>query len=171
MPAPTKPDERYWQTVDEWMDSAQFTTLMQNEFPEDAAEWLDPVSRRQFLSVMGASVALAGAVGCNPSLKPAPARKVVPYVKQPDQLLPGVPLFFATAYPQQSGVGLGLLVKQTEGRPIKVEGNPNHPGSLGATDLYAQGSILSLVRPRPRERVQARRQGRRLRRLRDYHQG
>ncbi len=140
--------EQYWQSIDQWMDSTQFETLMKNEFPEDAGEWLDPVSRRQFLTVMGASVALAGGgIGCNPSLKPAPARKVVPYVKQPDQLLPGVPLFFATAYAQQSGVGLGLLVKQTEGRPIKVEGNPNHPGSLGSTDLYAQGSILSLYDP------------------------
>ncbi len=140
-------DDQYWQSIDQWMDSTQFETMIKTEFPEDAGEWLDPVSRRQFLTVMGASAALAGAVGCNPSLKPAPAKKVVPYVKQPDQILPGIPLFFATAYPQQSGVGLGLLVKQTEGRPIKIEGNPNHPGSLGSTDLYSQGSILSLYDP------------------------
>jgi len=150
MPPETKPaatGEQYWQSIDQWMDSTQFETMMKSEFPEDAGEWLDPVSRRQFLTVMGASLALAGAVGCNPSLKPAPAHKVYPYAKQPEQLLPGIPLFFATAYAQQSGVGLGLLVKQTEGRPIKIEGNPNHPGSLGSTDIYSQASILSLYDP------------------------
>ena len=113
--------------VDQWLDSPQFASMMQNEFPEDAAEWLDPVTRRQFLTVMGASVALAGAIGCNPSFKPAPSRQVVPYVKQPDELLPGVPLFFATAYPQQSGVGLPLLVKQTDRPADQGRGEPDPP--------------------------------------------
>ncbi|MGL6076381.1 MAG: TAT-variant-translocated molybdopterin oxidoreductase [Fimbriiglobus sp.] len=146
-PVPATGETEYWQSVDQWMDSAQFENLVKNEFPEDAAEWLDPVSRRQFLTIMGASVALAGAVGCNPSLKPASAKKIVPFVKQPEQMLPGVPLFFATAVAQQSGVGLGVIVKQTEGRPIKIEGNPNHPTSLGGTSLTAQGTILGMYDP------------------------
>ena len=155
MPPELKPDAdhpagdgpEFWQSVDQWMDSAKFRELMQNEFPEDADEWIDPISRRQVLQLMGASVALAGAVGCNPSLRPASQQKVVPYVVQPDQILPGVPLFFATAIPQAGGVGLGLLVKSTEGRPIKVEGNPNHPSSLGGTDVLSQASILGMYDP------------------------
>ena len=95
-------EPEFWQSVDRWMDSPKFRDDMQNEFPDDAAEWIDPVSRRQFLTLMGASVALAGAIGCNPSLKPASQRKVLPYVVQPTEILPNVPLFFATAMPQAS---------------------------------------------------------------------
>ena len=143
MPAdsqPAAPDQ--WQSIDQWMDSPAFRDMMRDEFPADAAEWLDPVSRRTAMGLMGASVALA--TGCNPSLKPASARKVVPYVRQPAGVLPGVPLFFATAMPQAGGVGLGLVAKSTEGRPIKLEGNPSHPSSLGATNIFAQGAVLDL---------------------------
>ena len=139
-------EPEFWQSVDQWMDTPQFREMVQNEFPEDAAEWVDPVSRRQFLTLMGASVALAGAAGCNPSLKPASQRKAIPYVHQPDQILPGVPLFFATAMPQAGGLGLGLLVKSVEGRPIKCEGNPNHPSSRGGIDLQALAAGLGQVR-------------------------
>ena len=149
-------EPEFWQSVDQWMDTPQFREMVQNEFPEDAAEWVDPVSRRQFLTLMGASVALAGAVGCNPSFKPASQRKAIPYVHQPDQILPGVPLFFATAMPQAGGLGLGLLVKSVEGRPIKCEGNPNHPSSRGAIDLQALAAPLSFYDP---ERSQACRMG------------
>jgi MoCo/4Fe-4S cofactor protein with predicted Tat translocation signal len=142
---PDRQEPEFWQSVDQWMDSPQFSNLMKDEFPEDAAEWLDPVSRRHFLALSAASVALAS--GCNPSLKPASKRKVLPYVKQPEQMLPGVPLFFASAMPQQGGVGLGLIVKQSEGRPIKVEGNPLHPSSLGANNLPALASALDLYDP------------------------
>ena len=149
-------EPEFWQSVDQWMDTPQFREMVQNEFPEDAAEWVDPVSRRQFLTLMGASVALAGAVGCNPSFKPASQRKVVPYVVQPDQITPGVPLFFSTAMPQANGVGLGLIVKSVEGRPIKCEGNPNHPSSEGAIDLSALAAPLSFYDP---DRSQACRMG------------
>ncbi len=151
--APT-PEPEYWQSVDQWMGSAAFRDMMRDEFPEDAAEWLDPVSRRRFLQLSGASVALAGAVGCNPSLKPAPQRKMVPYVKQPDQIVHGVPLFFATAMPQANGVGLGLIVKSHEGRPVKCEGNPNHPSSLGRIELQALAAPLTLYDPDRSKQVQ-----------------
>lgn len=144
-PAAEQPD--VWQSIEQWMDSDRFRTMMRDEFPEDAAEWLDPVSRRKFLTLMGASAALAGAVGCNPSLKPASPRKVVPYVEQPAEVLPGVPLYFATAMPLTGGVATGLLVKSVEGRPIKIEGNPNHPDSLGSTNLFHQASVLGLYDP------------------------
>ena len=136
-----------FQSVEQWLDSDRFRELMRDEFPDDAAEWLDPVSRRKFLQLSGASLALAGAVGCNPSFKPAGQKKVVPYVKQPTEILPNVPLFFATAVAQAGGVGLGLLVKSAEGRPIKIEGNPNQPSSLGGTNVAAQGALLNLYDP------------------------
>jgi molybdopterin-containing oxidoreductase family iron-sulfur binding subunit len=140
-------EPEFWQSIDQWMESAKFESMMKDEFPEDASEWLDPVSRRRFLSLAGASVALAGAVGCNPSFKPASQKKIVPYVQQPDQIIPGVPLFFATAMPQQGGVGIGLLVKSHEGRPIKCEGNPNHPSSLGGIEHQALAAPLTMYDP------------------------
>jgi anaerobic selenocysteine-containing dehydrogenase len=101
----------------------------------------DP-NRREFLSVMAASMALASLTGC----AAAPPEKIVPYVRPPEDLLPGTPLLFATSMPS-SGYGLGLIVESHEGRPIKVEGNAEHPASLGATDIFAQASILSLYDP------------------------
>jgi molybdopterin-containing oxidoreductase family iron-sulfur binding subunit len=93
---------------------------------------------------MGASLALAGLTGCG---RAAPQdKKIVPYVNQPEQIVPGRPLFFATAFPM-GGIGTGVLVESHEGRPTKIEGNPNHPASLGATDAFAQASILTLYDP------------------------
>src|SRR5207248_7223504 len=82
--------------------------------------------------------------GC--STQPAPAEKIMPYVRQPEEIIPGKPLFFATAM-TLGGVASGLLVESHEGRPTKVEGNPDHPASLGATDLFAQASVLDLYDP------------------------
>ncbi|HET6572429.1 MAG TPA: TAT-variant-translocated molybdopterin oxidoreductase [Fimbriiglobus sp.] len=141
-----RPDPDMWRSVEEWMDSDRFRELMRDEFPEDADAWLDPISRRKFLTLMGASAALAGA-GCNPSVRPASPRTVVPYIVQPEQILPNVPLFFATAMPQAGGVGLGVLVKSNEGRPTKIEGNPSHPASQGTANIYALGSVLGVYDP------------------------
>lgn len=135
-----------WQALDQFIGSPQFQETLKNEFPEDAPEWLDPVTRRRFLQMSGASIALATAVGCNPSLKPAPERKVLPYVKKPEAITPGVPLFFTSTL-TLGGYGLGVLVKSHEGRPVKVEGNPSHPASLGSTDLFAQASVLGVYDP------------------------
>jgi len=98
--------------------------------------------RRHFLEVMGASMALAGAAGC----RPQPTETIVPYSKLPEQIVPGRPLYFATTF-SECGRTLGLLVESHEGRPTKVEGNPAHPASLGATDAVSQASILSLYDP------------------------
>ena len=111
-------------------------------FPSNASEWADPVGRRSFLKLMSASMALAGVSGCTVQ----PTELIVPYVRQPEEEIPGTPLFFATAM-TLGGVATGLLVESHEGRPTKVEGNPDHPGSLGATDLYAQASVLTLYDP------------------------
>jgi Fe-S-cluster-containing dehydrogenase component len=102
----------------------------------------DELSRRDFLSLMAASMALAGIAGC----KAAPPEKIVPYVQPPEAILPGTPLYFATAMPS-FGYAIGLIVESHEGRPIKVEGNPDHPASLGATDVFAQASLLTLYDP------------------------
>ncbi len=105
-------------------------------------EFQDPNTRRQFLRVMGASIALAGVSGCVYT----PPEKIVPYVKQPERIVPGKPLFFASAVPM-NGYGTGVLVESNMGRPTKIEGNPDHPASLGATDVFMQASVLDLYDP------------------------
>src|SRR5579871_770320 len=134
----------YWRTLEELADTAAFRELLQLEFPEQADTWPDGLSRRQFLTLMGASLALGGLTGC--STRPAPSISVVPYVRQPEELVPGKPLFFATTM-TLGGAGVGLLVENHLGRPTKIEGNPDHPGSLGATDPIHQASILTLYDP------------------------
>src|SRR5690349_6299564 len=101
----------------------------------------DPISRRRFLELLGASLALAGAASCAP-----PRERIVPYVRPPDQVVPGTPLYFASAH-VLDGFAQGILVETHEGRPTKIEGNPQHPDSLGATDAFGQASILSLYDP------------------------
>ena len=100
------------------------------------------MGRRSFLKLMGASLALAGVSACTRQ----PNEELVPYVRQPEELVPGKPLFFATAMPM-NGAGIGLLVESHEGRPTKIEGNPDHPSSRGATDVFAQAAILGLYDP------------------------
>jgi molybdopterin-containing oxidoreductase family iron-sulfur binding subunit len=132
----------YWRSLEELAGTAEFNEFLHREFPENASEWLDPVGRRGFLKLMGASLALAGISACTRQ----PEELVVPYVRQPEQIVPGKPLFYATAMPL-AGAGLGLLVESHMGRPTKVEGNPDHPSSRGATDIFAQAAILGLYDP------------------------
>jgi MoCo/4Fe-4S cofactor protein with predicted Tat translocation signal len=131
-----------WRSLDEVAGTPEFQEYLHREFPSNASEWLDPVGRRGFLKLMSASMALAGVTACTVQ----PQELIVPYVRQPEEEIPGKPLFFATAI-TQGGVGAGLLVESHEGRPTKVEGNPDHPASQGATDLFAQGSVLTLYDP------------------------
>ena len=132
----------YWRSLEALAGTPEFQQYLHREVPENASEWLDPVGRRSFLKLMGASLALAGVSACTRQ----PDEVIVPYVRQPEELVPGKPLFFATAMPF-AGAGLGLLVESHEGRPTKVEGNPDHPSSRGATDVYAQAAILGLYDP------------------------
>jgi molybdopterin-containing oxidoreductase family iron-sulfur binding subunit len=133
---------QYWRALDEIAATPQFEEMLHREFPKQASEWGDPVSRRNFIKVMGASLALAGMTACS---KP-PLDTIVPYSVQPPEITPGKPRYFATTF-TLSGAGTGLLVESHEGRPTKIEGNPNHPASLGATDTYSQASILDLYDP------------------------
>jgi molybdopterin-containing oxidoreductase family iron-sulfur binding subunit len=131
----------YWRSLEELAATPAFTDFLQREFPRQASEWRPSMSRRGFLQLMGASLALAGLTAC------APAQEtIVPYVEAPEALVPGKPLFYATAL-QQGGYALGLLAQSYDGRPTKLEGNPDHPASLGATDSTAQASILDLYDP------------------------
>lgn len=140
--AAKKNGKQYWRSLDELADTSEFEYYLHREFPEQASEWYDPVSRRNFLKVMGASLGLMGLNACTRQ----PDEHIIPYVQQPEQVIPGKPLYYATTMPM-NGTGLGVLVRSNEGRPTKVEGNPEHPTSLGATDIFAQASILSLYDP------------------------
>ena len=132
-----------WRSLEELADTPEFRACLEREFPSDAAEWpaADVIGRRKFLGLMGASLALAGLTGCS-----RPREKILPYVDQPEQIVPGTPLFYATAMPWH-GYGRGILVQTDMGRPIKIEGNPAHPDSLGATDSFMQAAVLSLWDP------------------------
>ncbi len=134
--------KEYWRSVEEFVDAPEFEEYVKYEYPAQAEEWDNSLSRRNFIKVMGASLALAGLSGCVIQ----PAEKIVPYVTQPENLVPGKPLFYATAM-TLGGVATGLLARSNEGRPTKIEGNPDHPGSLGATDVLAQASLLNLYDP------------------------
>ena len=136
----------YWRCLEELADSAEFKALVSREAPRHAAAWSEAMDRRDFLRLMGASLALAGVSGCLSSAPAPPDEKIVPYVRQPEEIIPGRPLYFATAMPLQ-GYGRGVLAESHMGRPTKVEGNPEHPASLGATDAFTQASVLGLYDP------------------------
>ncbi len=132
----------YWRSLEELAGSPAFQEALHREFPKGSSEWVDSVSRRGFLKVMGASMALAGMTGCV-KLPPEP---IVPYVRQPEDVIPGRPMFYATAM-TLGGYASPLLVESHLGRPTKIEGNDQHPASLGGTDIFAQASILGLYDP------------------------
>jgi MoCo/4Fe-4S cofactor protein with predicted Tat translocation signal len=133
---------KVWRSVAELENTPEFRELVEREFPKAASEWTDEVSRRNFMKIMGASLALAGVTACTRR----PDELVVPYVVPPEQVIPGRPLFFATTYTME-GVGRGILVESHEGRPTKIEGNPDHPASLGAASAHMQASILTMYDP------------------------
>ncbi len=132
----------YWRSLEELAGSTEFREMMHREFPKGASEWVDAVSRRGFLKLMGASLAMAGMTACTKQ----PLEPIVPYVKQPEEVVPGRPLYFATAN-TLSGYATPLLVESHLYRPTKIEGNDKHPASLGGTDVFSQASILDLYDP------------------------
>jgi MoCo/4Fe-4S cofactor protein with predicted Tat translocation signal len=140
--------KKYWRSVDELADTPAFREAVQREFPNQAAEWVDPVSRRGFLKVMSASLALAGLAGCTKQ----PDEPIYPYVKEPEDLVLGRPVYFATAMPFNTGA-VPLLVKSDAYRPIKLDGNPEHPVNRGSSDPLSQGALLDLYDPDRSQRV------------------
>ena len=132
----------YWRSLEELAGTPEFQEMLHREFPKGASEWVDSFSRRGFLQVMGASLALAGMTGCTK----LPLEPIVPYVRQPEEVIPGRPMFYATAI-TLSGYASPVLVESHLGRPTKIEGNDKHPASLGGTDVFAQAAILGMYDP------------------------
>jgi MoCo/4Fe-4S cofactor protein with predicted Tat translocation signal len=142
--------QRLWRSMDELAFTPEYQAFLHNEFPNDPEK--EPhdyahssqrgLSRRQVLKLMAASAALSGLTACTK----LPAEKIVPYVRAPEEIIPGKPLFYATSMVDR-GVAIGLLVESQMGRPTKAEGNPDHPGSLGASNIFCQASVLTLWDP------------------------
>jgi molybdopterin-containing oxidoreductase family iron-sulfur binding subunit len=131
-----------WRSLEEVAETPEFREFLHNEFTPGTSEWSNPLERRQVLKLLGASLGLAGLTACTKQ----PEEKIVPYVQTPEDVVPGKPLFFATAH-TMGGVATGVLVESHTGRPTKIEGNPDHPASLGATDAIAQASLLTMYDP------------------------
>jgi len=138
----TSSGPEFWRSLEEAAGTEAFQSYLHREFPDQAAELSNPETRRSFLKVMGASLALAGVSGC--AIRTP--EKIVPWVKSPENVVPGRPQFFASTM-TMNGLGTGILVESHQGRPTKIEGNPEHPASLGSTDIFMQAATLSLYDP------------------------
>ncbi len=137
--------QKYWRSLDQLAEAPEFRQWVEREFPAGASELTDPVTRRNFVKLMSASFALGGlgimGAGCR-----RPEEKIMPFGKAVEGYTHGVPQYFATAMPTRGGA-VPLVVKSSDGRPTKIEGNPDHPDSNGATDTWTQASLLSLYDP------------------------
>jgi molybdopterin-containing oxidoreductase family iron-sulfur binding subunit len=140
--------KRYWRSLDELAETAEFQAAVEHEFPRAIQQWVDPVTRRGFLKLMGASLALAGLAGCTKQ----PDEPIYPYVKAPEDLILGRPNYFATAHPFVTGA-VPLLVKSDQFRPIKIDGNPEHSYNLGSSDALTQATLLDLYDPDRSQRI------------------
>lgn len=131
----------YWRSIDQLTETPEYVDFLHREFPQGASELNDPVTRRNFMKIMGASVALAGMASCR-----MPKENIVPFVKSPENVIPGKPKFYASTF-AFADHSYGLLVESHDGRPTKIEGNDMHPASQGATHPWALASVLSLYDP------------------------
>ena len=138
----------FWRSAQELADSPAFGELLEKEFPQQASEWIDPTTRRTFMKLAGASMALAGLAGCTKQ----PDEAIYPYVKAPEDLILGRPVYFATAHPFPTGA-VPLIVKSDAFRPIKVDGNPEHPVTRGGSDPITQTTLLGLYDPDRAQRI------------------
>ncbi|UCI09670.1 TAT-variant-translocated molybdopterin oxidoreductase [Mesorhizobium sp. B1-1-8] len=129
-----------WRSLDEIAGTAEFRRFVEAEFPAIAERLPAKPNRRTLLKLMGASLSMAGLAACSR------AESIVPYVRQPEMLIPGRPVYYATTL-SSDGFGIGAIVESHEGRPTKVEGNPDHPASRGATDAVMQAAALTLFDP------------------------
>ncbi len=139
--ARAKPGPQYWRCLEELAQTDGFFEMLHREFPRQASVWPEGTSRRSFLKLMSASMALAGLTACVKQ----PLEPIVPYVRQPDEIVLGQPLFFASCMPF-GAYASPVLVESHEGRPTKIEGNPEHPAG-GGSDVFAQASILDMYDP------------------------
>ena len=138
---PSEPTTRYWRSLNDLEQTSEFKEMMSKEFPEGAEEGITTTSRRRFLQLMGASVALASATSCR-----FEKENLLPQANRKASDVPGKPKSFATIY-NEGGFATGLMLTSFDGHPTKVEGNPNHSASLGATTAIAQAATLGLYDP------------------------
>ena len=131
----------YWRSLGQIEDSPEYRAALEREFPEGASELPEGMTRREMMMLVGASLSLAGLTACR-----RPVEEIVPYVAPPEEIVPGVPRYYATTMPFGRS-GYGLIVESHEGRPTKIEGNPVHPSTLGASSSLVQASVLSLYDP------------------------
>ncbi len=131
----------YWRSLAQIEDRPEFRAAAEREFPEGASELPDGITRREMVMLLGASLSLAGLAGCR-----RPVEEIVPYVAAPEEIVPGIPRYYATTMPFRRSA-YGLIVESHEGRPTKVEGNPSHPSTLGASSSRVQASVLGLYDP------------------------
>ncbi len=136
-----KRGRQYWRSLEELAAAPGFDEWLHNEWPRQAALWDRAVDRRQILRLMGASMALAGLAGCGRS-----PEKIVPYVRQPADMVPGVPRHYATAL-VHDGYAHGVIGETYEARPTHIAGNPDHPVNRGATSTFDQAAVLGLYDP------------------------
>jgi len=137
-----KTGAQFWQSLEELAGTERFQDFLQREYPDQLEKMISAPERRTVLKLMGASLGLMGLSACTKQ----PEERILPYAKNPESTIPGVPIYFATAMPWHRG-SIGILVENHQGRPTKIEGNDQHPASRGATDAFAQGSVLELYDP------------------------
>src|SRR3569623_2129388 len=140
--ARAKSGPQYWRSLEELAQTDGFFEMLHREFPRQASVWPDGSSRRDILKLMSASMALAGLSACVKQ----PLQPIVPYVRQPNEVTLGLPLFVDSAMPF-GAYALPVLVESHEGRPTKIEGNPEHPASMGGSCVFSQASILDMYDP------------------------
>src|SRR5438105_6686634 len=131
----------YWRSLAQIEERPEFRAALEREFPEGASELPEGVTRRDMMMLLGASLSLAGLAGCR-----RPVEEIVPYVTAPEEIVPGIPRYYATTMPFRRSA-YGLIVESHEGRPTKIEGNPSHPSTLGASSSRVQASVLGLYDP------------------------
>src|SRR5206468_4303119 len=131
-----------WRSLAQIEDRPEFRAALEREFLEEGpSELPEGVTRRDMIMLLGASLSLAGLAGCR-----RPVEEIVPYVTAPEEIVPGIPRYYATTMPFRRSA-YGLIVESHEGRPTKIEGNPAHPSTLGASSLRVQASMIGLYDP------------------------
>ena len=131
----------YWRSLAQLEDRPESRAFLEREFPGGASELPEGITRRDMMKLMGASLSLAGLAGCR-----RPVEEIVPFVSAPEEMVPGIPRYYATTMPFGRSA-YGLIVESHEGRPTKIEGNPSHPSTLGASSARVQASVLGLYDP------------------------
>ena len=134
-------NKMYWKSIEDRSNSKELNSFIENEFPKGTVELAETMTRKKFLSLMGASMAMAGLVGCR-----KPVQKILPYIQAPEEIIPGIPNYYAST--MSFGMNsFGVVVESHEGRPTHIEGNELHPSSKGSTNSFVQASILDLYDP------------------------